>query len=90
MSRNIFATAPLSSYVTGEIAPGLTNVPANAPLQTFKDWTAANYHTGYHPLGSVPLMPKEDGGAVSPELLVYGTKNVRVIGSWIPFIASSR
>ncbi|TFY79502.1 hypothetical protein EWM64_g4510 [Hericium alpestre] len=39
----------------------------------------------WHPVGSVAMLPREDGGVVDNKLVVYGTKNLRVIdGSVIP------
>lgn len=80
LSRAIFAADPLRNYVTSEMAPGLATVPIDATEEQFKDWIVSTYDSGYHPLGSVPMLPEEDGGAVDSKLRVYGTKNVRVIG----------
>jgi choline dehydrogenase-like flavoprotein len=33
----------------------------------------------FHPLGTVPLAPREIGGVVDPSLKVYGTRNLRVV-----------
>ncbi|KAK3714993.1 hypothetical protein LTR37_007483 [Vermiconidia calcicola] len=41
------------------------------------------YQTEYHPAGTCAMMPLELGGVVSPELLVYGTQNLRVVDSSI-------
>ena len=39
-----------------------------------------------HPVGTCAMMSRELGGVVSPELVVYGTKNVRVVdASVLPF-----
>lgn len=37
----------------------------------------------YHPIGTCSMLPKEDGGVVDPSLLVYGTKNLRVVDASI-------
>ena len=42
-----------------------------------------NMSTGWHIVGSNPMLPKDMGGVVSPKLLVYGTRNVRVIDASI-------
>ncbi|KAJ0422841.1 hypothetical protein BJY00DRAFT_310847 [Aspergillus carlsbadensis] len=33
----------------------------------------------YHVCGTCAMMPREDGGVVGPRLMVYGTRNVRVV-----------
>ena len=43
-----------------------------------------------HPIGTVPMMPKVDGGAVDSNLLVYGTKNVRVVGEFLRYALPHR
>lgn len=35
--------------------------------------------TEYHTIGSCAMLPKSLGGVVSPNLVVYGTKNIRVV-----------
>lgn len=42
-----------------------------------------NTATEYHPVGTGAMLPKEKGGVVSSELMVYGTSNVRVIDASI-------
>ncbi|OHF02206.1 GMC oxidoreductase [Colletotrichum orchidophilum] len=39
--------------------------------------------TEYHPSGTTSMMPKELGGVVDPELMVYGTCNLRVVDAGI-------
>lgn len=33
----------------------------------------------WHPLGSASMLPKEEGGVVDKDLIVYGTNNLRVV-----------
>jgi choline dehydrogenase-like flavoprotein len=35
--------------------------------------------SSFHPVGTCAMLPKEDGGVVSPELRVYGTSNLRIV-----------
>jgi choline dehydrogenase-like flavoprotein len=65
------------------MSPGLATVPINGTPKQFEDWIVGSYDSGYHPLGTAPMLPKEDGGVVDSELLVYGTRNVRVIGKYL-------
>ena len=37
--------------------------------------------TTYHLVGSVAMLPRENGGVVDPRLKVYGTSNLRVVRS---------
>lgn len=81
LARQIGGTAPLSAYLTGETAPG-SSVSSDSDLAT---WLASNTYTEYHPAGSCAMLPLSKGGVVDPKLLVYGTKNLRVIdGSVFP------
>lgn len=41
------------------------------------------WQTEYHPAGTCAMMPLELGGVVSPELMVYGTRNLRVVDASI-------
>lgn len=43
-----------------------------------------------HPSCSCPMMPKEKGGCVSPDLLVYGTQKLSIVdGSIMPIIPAA-
>ncbi|KAF7713453.1 Glucose oxidase [Penicillium ucsense] len=84
--RKAFSTNPLNDLVGDEFAPGLDNLPNDAPASEWNDWVKSNYRTNYHPVGTASMLPREKGGVVSSTLKVYGTKNVRVVdASIIPF-----
>ncbi|PBK86979.1 GMC oxidoreductase [Armillaria gallica] len=84
--RTIAATAPLSGNIGSESAPG-TDVNTDDAWNT---WMNANVHTDYHPIASMSMLPKDQGGVVDTSLKVYGTSNVRVIdASVIPIQMSS-
>ena len=84
--RRAFATAPLSTYVTAELLPGLATVPPDASDETWGAWLKSVYGPNHHPVGTAAMMARELGGVVDPELRVYGTANVRVVdASVLPF-----
>lgn len=84
--RKIANTEPLKNTWTAEYEPGTS-------IETDAQW--ANYIrngslTLYHPLGTCAMLPRNKGGVVSPELKVYGTKNLRVVdASIIPILISA-
>ncbi|KAJ7866370.1 alcohol oxidase [Mycena olivaceomarginata] len=39
--------------------------------------------SSFHPVGTVGMLPKKDGGCVDPSLKVYGTANLRVVDASI-------
>lgn len=81
LARQVFSTEPLSSLVSAEVSPGLVIVPPNASDATWESFIASSYMSVDHPLGTVPMLPIEDGGSVDARLKVYGTENVRVVGA---------
>jgi len=85
-SRAVFNAPSLSSLWTAELVPG-PSVQSNADWQSF---TTSTYLSGDHPFGTSPMLPKDAGGVVGPDLKVYGTTNVRVIdASILPFHMSA-
>jgi choline dehydrogenase-like flavoprotein len=84
--RKIAQTAPMSYAWTEEYEPGLDVVA------TDEDWIAyakSNMASIWHPIGTCAMMPKEDGGVVSPELKVYGVEGLRVVdASVMPALVS--
>jgi choline dehydrogenase-like flavoprotein len=84
--RKMGTTAPFKQLWVDEYDPGLST-------ETDAQWEAyvkENVSTFYHPLGTCAMLPKEDGGVVSPELKVYGVKNLRVVdASVIPIMISA-
>ncbi|EHK16326.1 uncharacterized protein TRIVIDRAFT_196120 [Trichoderma virens Gv29-8] len=84
--RKIANSAPLSSAWVNEYEPGMA-------VQTDEDWRQYVLNTTlsiYHPVGTCAMLPKKDGGVVSPKLIVYGTTNLRVVdASIIPVLPSA-
>ncbi|KAG6817769.1 hypothetical protein H0H87_003177 [Tephrocybe sp. NHM501043] len=81
-ARTIFNTHPLKEVIAAEVLPGLSSIPVNASDAQWQNFVKSGYQAVLHPIGSVPLLPRNDGGAVGPDLVVYGTANVRVVGMW--------
>lgn len=72
--RKMAGTAPFGDVLTDELSPG----PDNTDLVA---WMKTNCGSEYHPIGTCPMLPQDKGGVVDTNLLVYGTKNVRVVDS---------
>lgn len=100
--RDIYQTAPMSGSTSGEATPGFTTVPADATDSQWASWingaceyrlsTLRNYclctsaRSNFHPVGTTAMMPRDMGGVVDTNLVVYGTSNVRVVdASILPF-----
>jgi choline dehydrogenase-like flavoprotein len=89
--RKIANTAPLSEAWTTEYEPGLdvvgTGIDADAQ---WRDYVTNNTLTIYHPVGTCAMLPRDQHGVVDPNLIVYGTRNLRVVdGSVIPILMSA-
>lgn len=86
VSRSIGAAEPLSGHLGDEEDPG-SDVTEDADIDNYIRSVAS---TEYHPCGTASMLPKDKGGVVDNNLLVYGTSNVRVIdASIIPFAPSA-
>ncbi|KAF2151624.1 GMC oxidoreductase [Myriangium duriaei CBS 260.36] len=84
--RSLLHQVPLSGMVGAENAPNVTKVPLGADVDTWLSWFKEIYTPNNHPIGTCAMMSRELGGVVDPNLIVYGTKNVRVIdASVLPF-----
>lgn len=65
---------------TFEYEPGLDVVTSD------EDWLSyarTNMASIWPPIGTCAMMPKEEGGVVSPELKVYGVDGLRVVDASI-------
>lgn len=67
-------------------SPNGERLPLDASSATKEDLEKACTDfsgTNYHPCGTCRMLPREDTGVVSPQLIVYGTKNIRVVDASI-------
>ena len=92
--RRIANTAPLASVWAAEYEPGLAAVPAtadddNATDAQWRDFALNTTLSIFHPVGTCAMLPRDQGGVVSPSLVVYGTSNLRVVdASVMPVLVS--
>ncbi|KAI1796681.1 GMC oxidoreductase [Ganoderma leucocontextum] len=86
LARKLGQTAPLSSVMGDETAPG-SNVQSD---DDWDNWLMTAIGTEYHPSSTCAMLPLESGGVVDANLKVYGLGNVRVAdASVFPFSFSS-
>ncbi|KAM6493412.1 hypothetical protein JOM56_011546 [Amanita muscaria] len=87
-ARRFFETQSMREiFESEEVFPGF------AAVQTQKQWedyVTNNINCGYHSVGTASLLPRERNGVVDPNLVVYGTHNVRVADvSVMPLLVSA-
>lgn len=59
-------------------------------LAAAKDYIRTTALSTYHPAGTCAMLPRDEGGVVDNRLIVYGTRNVRVVdASIMPLIPRS-
>lgn len=86
-SRKIALTPGMVETWTDEYEPGLDAVQTDAAWEQFARNTTLSI---WHPIGSCAMLPVENSGVVSPELVVHGTANLRVVdASVIPIQPSA-
>ncbi|KAL8701338.1 MAG: hypothetical protein Q9201_004957 [Fulgogasparrea decipioides] len=80
---------PLSDYIKPN---GKRNHPTAyvEDLDAAKEYVRTTALSTYHPAGTCAMLPRNKGGVVDHRLVVYGTKNVRVVdASIMPLIPRS-
>ena len=85
LARRVGGQAPLSDHVANEDQPG-NNVKSD---EDWEKWIRQNIGTEFHPSCTSSMLPREAGGVVDKNLLVYGTKNLRVIDASVPPLSVS-
>ncbi|KDN43206.1 GMC oxidoreductase [Tilletiaria anomala UBC 951] len=80
LARQVGGQSPLSDLLSGEMSPG----PGTTSDSDWETWLKANTQTEYHPTASCSMLPREMGGVVDENMLVYGTSNLRIIDASVP------
>jgi hypothetical protein len=75
LTKRMITTEPLASLVDSVISPS----PECRTPEQIKDFVRQAAGTSYHPIATVGMLPKVDGGCVSERLKIYGTENLRVV-----------
>jgi len=65
------------------LQPVQNDPPHAASDQQFESFLNRSLGTEYHPCGTAAMLPREDGGVVDSNLVVYGTQNLRVVDASI-------
>jgi choline dehydrogenase-like flavoprotein len=87
--ERISKTEPLASYSKPD---GQRNAPGayatrDRDSEKIKDYIRSSASSNWHLVGTCAMMPRDQGGVVDDRLMVYGTKNLRVVdASIIPLI----
>ncbi|PPJ55034.1 hypothetical protein CBER1_01459 [Cercospora berteroae] len=88
-ARDVANTSPFSELITDEVLPGYRTVPRGASDQVWGNWVKSTFRSNFHYISTAAMMPREMGGVVDSDHLVYGTANVRVVdASVMPFQVS--
>ncbi|PWY99221.1 alcohol oxidase [Testicularia cyperi] len=83
LARRVGQQSPLSNYIGNEQAPG-SGVQSDSQ---WENWIRGTVGTEYHPSSTCSMLPRDQGGVVDADLLVYGTNNLRVIDASVPPIS---
>ena len=85
--ETIVATNPLASLLKsdGKRSPGYGHV---TDLEAAKDYLRRTAISGWHPVGTRAMRPREQGGVLNERLVVHGSRNLRVVdASMMPLIS---
>jgi choline dehydrogenase-like flavoprotein len=80
------STSPLSAFFknNGQCIPPNASV---TDLESARKYLRENAVTTHHSCGTAAMLPRENGGVVDQDLVVYGTRNLRVVdASMFPVI----
>ncbi|KAI4273193.1 MAG: hypothetical protein LQ337_004820 [Flavoplaca oasis] len=76
------STSPLSAYFkeNGQRIPSEMTI---TDLQSAREYLRQNAVATHHSCGTAAMLPREKGGVVDQNLVVYGTRNLRVVDASI-------
>lgn len=77
-ARRLARTDPMAPHFLEENAPG-----AQFQGEGLHDYARQNAGTEYHPMGTCSMLPRDSGGVVDTNLMVYGAANLRVVDASI-------
>lgn len=77
-NREILATDSMQELQAQQLTPSL-NATEDEIMAMIKENAATEYHVSC----SCPMLPLSLGGVVDPNLLVYGTQNLRIVDASI-------
>jgi choline dehydrogenase-like flavoprotein len=55
-------------------------------MEAARDYARTTASTGYHPVSTCVMLPREKGGVVNERLIVYGTTNLRIVDASVMVI----
>ncbi|KAF9467537.1 alcohol oxidase [Collybia nuda] len=78
-ARKLISTDAFKPIVVRELVPSL----AAQTDSDIEEAVKSQVSTSFHPIGTAPMLPREEGGVVGPDLKVYGTYNIRIVDASI-------
>jgi choline dehydrogenase-like flavoprotein len=76
----IHQTLPMSDIVVKRVFPPL---PADGQKTDWISYVRDTAITDWHPVGTFSMLPRDKGGVVNSNLIVHGTRNLRVVDASI-------
>jgi choline dehydrogenase len=84
-NKRLIATESMAQLAPEQLFP-----PADASSDEVVQYIRSKGQTEYHPSGTAAMMPLGLGGVVDPDLLVYGTTNLRIVdASILPLVPAA-
>ena len=80
--QTLIKTQPLASFLKPDGKRSSPDIDLKN-LDAIKEFVRTTAISNWHPVGTCAMLPKDKGGVVSEKLVVYGTKNLRVVDASI-------